>query len=404
MSECVIYDAVRTPRGKGRATGSLHTIPPIELATTVLKAIADRNDVPTERFADVILGCVEPVKEQGGNLPRIAALYAGYDQSVPGVQVNRFCASGLVATNMAAALVMSGQADFAVGGGVESMSRVPMGASRGPWATDPQVAAETKFVPQGISADLMATLYGYTRQDCDALAVRSQERAAQAWAEDRFSGSIIPVLDRNGVLMLDRDEHMRPGASLDSLGALKPAFTALGEQYGFDAVALQRYPTLERIEHIHHAGNSSGIVDGAAAVLVGTRQGGLDHGLTPRARIVSFASIGSEPTIMLTGPADAAQRALDRAGLTAADIDLWEINEAFAAVVLRFADVLGLDHDRVNVNGGAIALGHPLGATGAMILGTLLDEMERRDLRFGCAALCVGAGMGTATIIERIEA
>ena len=404
MSECVIYDAVRTPRGKGRASGALHTIPPIELATTVLKAIADRNDVPTSKIADVILGCVEPVKEQGGNLPRIAALYAGYDQSVPGVQINRFCASGLVATNMASALVMSGQADLAVGGGVESMSRVPMGASRGPWATDPQVAAETKFVPQGISADLMATLYGYTREDLDTLAVRSQDRAEEAWADDRFSNSIVPVLDRNGVLVLDRDEHMRPGASLASLGELKPAFTTLGEQYGFDDVALQRYPTLERIDHVHHAGNSSGIVDGASAILVGTRETGLEYGLTPRARIVSFASIGSEPTIMLTGPADAATRAMERAGLTASDIDLWEINEAFAAVVLRFADVLGLDHDRVNVNGGAIAMGHPLGATGAMILGTLLDEMERRDVRFGCAALCVGAGMGTATIIERIEA
>ncbi len=404
MSECVIYDAVRTPRGKGRASGSLHTIPPIELATTVLKAIADRNDVPTDKIADVILGLVEPVREQGGNLPRIAALYAGYDQSVPGVQVNRFCASGLVATNMASALVMSGQADFAVGGGVESMSRVPMGASRGPWATDPQVAAETKFVPQGISADLMATLYGYSRNDLDTLAVRSQDRAAEAWADDRFARSIVPVLDRNGVLVLDKDEHMRPGTSVESLGKLKPAFTTLGEQYGFDDVALQRYPMLERIDHLHHAGNSSGIVDGASAILVGTKEKGAEYGLTPRARIVSFASIGSEPTIMLTGPADAALRALDRAGLTASDIDLWEINEAFAAVVLRFADVLGLDHDKVNVNGGAIAMGHPLGATGAMILGTLLDEMERRDVRYGCAALCVGAGMGTATIIERIEA
>ena len=403
MTECVIYDAVRTPRGKGKASGSLHTIPPIELATTVLKAIADRSDLPTDRIADVILGCVEPVKEQGGNIARIATLYAGYDQTVPGVQVNRFCASGLVATNMAAASVMAGQADFAVGGGVESMSRVPMGASRGPWATDPQVAAETKFIPQGISADLLATLYGYTRADCDALAVSSQERAAAAWADGRFSGSVVPVLDRNGVLVLDRDEHMRPGTSAESLGKLKASFTMLGEQYGFDDVALQRYPTLERIEHVHHAGNSSGIVDGAAAVLVGRRDAGERYGLTARARIVGFASIGSEPTIMLTGPADAAQRALDRAGLTAADIDLWEINEAFAAVVLRFADVLGLDHDRVNVNGGAIAMGHPLGATGAMILGTLLDELERRDLRYGCAALCVGAGMGTATIIERIQ-
>ena len=403
MTDCVIYDAVRTPRGKGKASGSLHTIPPIELATTVLKAVADRNPMPTAEVSDVILGCVEPVREQGGNIARIATLYAGYDQSVPGVQVNRFCASGLVATNMAAAQVMSGQADFALGGGVESMSRVPMGASRGPWATDPQVAAETKFIPQGISADLMATLYGYSRGDCDALAATSQDRAAAAWEDRRFDKSIVPVRDRNGVLVLDRDEHMRPGTTAASLGKLRPSFTMLGQQYGFDDVALQRYPQVEAIEHVHHAGNSSGIVDGAAAVLVGSMAAGAKYGMTPRARIVSFASIGSEPTIMLTGPADAAKRALDRVGLTAGDIGLWEINEAFAAVVLRFEEVLGLDHDLVNVNGGAIAMGHPLGATGAMILGTLLDEMERRDVQYGCAALCVGAGMGTATIIERIE-
>jgi acetyl-CoA C-acetyltransferase len=402
MTDCFIYDAVRTPRGKGRPTGSLHTIAPVNLATTVLRALADRNELDSSEIEDVILGVVEPVKEQGGNIARIAALYAGYDQSVPGMQVNRFCASGLVATNIAAAQVMAGQAQLTVGGGVESMSRVPMGSSRGPWATDPQVATQTSFIPQGISADLMATLYGYSREDCDELAARSQARAAEAWEDGRFDGSIVPVTDQNGVLVLDHDEYMRPGTTPAKLGMLKAAFEVMGRDYGFDDVALSKYPELERIDHVHHAGNSSGIVDGAAAVLVGTAEAGERLGLKPRARIRSFASIGSEPTIMLTGPSDAAERALKRGGLEASDIDLWEINEAFAAVVLRFADALELNHDIVNVNGGAIALGHPLGATGAMILGTLLDEMERRDLRTGCAALCVGAGMGTATVIERL--
>jgi acetyl-CoA C-acetyltransferase len=404
MSDAFIFDAVRTPRGKGKPNGSLHTIAPIDLAKTVLVALRERNSLDTAHIDDVVLGCVEPVKEQGGNLPRIAALYAGYDQSVPGVQVNRFCASGLVATNMAAAQVMSGQSDLVVGGGVESMSRVPMGSSRGPWATDPQVASDTKFIPQGISADLLATLYGYSRSDCDALAAESQKRAAAAWDKGHFSRSVVTVHDINGLPVLERDEHMRPTTTTESLSALKPSFTTLGRDYGFDAVALQRYPQLERIEHIHHAGNSSGIVDGAAAILIGSREMGERLGLKPRARIKAFASIGSEPTIMLTGPGDAAEKAMRRAGMAASDVDLWEINEAFSAVVLRFEDQLGLDHDRVNVNGGAIAMGHPLGATGAMILGTLLDEMERRDLSTGAAALCVGAGMGTATIIERIEA
>jgi acetyl-CoA C-acetyltransferase len=404
MAEAYIYDAVRTPRGRGKATGSLHTIPPIDLAKTVLVALRERTNCDTSLIDDVVLGCVEPVKEQGGNLPRIAALYAGYDQSVPGMQVNRFCASGLVATNMAAAQVMSGQGDLVVGGGVESMSRVPMGSSRGPWATDPQVASQTKFIPQGISADLLATLYGYSREDCDRLAVQSQQRAAKAWQEGRFDGSVVPVNDMNGLQVLDRDEHMRPMTSMESLSALRASFTALGRDYGFDAVALQRYPELERIEHVHHAGNSSGIVDGAAAILLGSKEAGERMGLKPRARIRSFASIGSEPTIMLTGPSDAAEKALKRAGMSTSDIDLWEINEAFAAVVLRFQDALGLDSSNVNVNGGAIAMGHPLGATGAMILGTLLDEMERTGKSTGLAALCVGAGMGTATIIERVEA
>ena len=402
MAEAYIYDAVRTPRGKGRATGSLHTIAPIDLATTVLRAIPERSNFDSALIDDVVMGLVEPVAEQGGNLPRIAALYAGYDQTVPGMQVNRFCASGLVATNLAAARIMAGQDDLVIGGGVESMSRVPMGASRGPWATDPQVAGDTKFIPQGISADLLATLYGYTRNDCDALAAQSQTRAAAAWEEGRFARSIVPVRDMNGITVLDRDEHMRPGTSAQSLAKLKPSFVSLGNDYGFNAVALQRYPEIEQVVHVHHAGNSSGIVDGAAAILLGSAAMGEKLGLKPRARIRSFASIGSEPTIMLTGPADAAEKALKRAGMSTSDVDLWEINEAFAAVVLRFTDVLGLDHSSVNVNGGAIAMGHPLGATGAMILGTLLDEMERQDLSTGLAALCVGAGMGTATIIERV--
>ena len=401
MPDCFIYDAVRTPRGRGKAGGSLNSIPPIDLAKTALQALRDRNELDTALVDDVILGIVEPVYEQGGNLPRIAVLYSGYDESVPAVQVNRYCASGLVATNMAAANIMSGQADLTIGGGIESMSRVAMGASRGPWATDPQVASATSFIPQGVSADLLATLYGYTRNDCDTLAARSQERAAKAWAEGRFTRSIVPVKDQNGLTVLDRDEHMRPQSTVDALAKLRPSFAGLG-QYGFNDIALQKYPELEAIEHVHHAGNSSGIVDGAAAILLGTKEMGERLGLKPRARIMNYASIGSEPTIMLSGPADAAAKALKRAGMSAADIDLWEINEAFAAVVLRFADVLGLNQDIVNVNGGAIAMGHPLGATGAMILGTLLDELERTDQQTGLAALCVGAGMGTATIIERV--
>jgi len=404
MAEAYIYDALRTPRGKGKATGSLHTLAPIDLMKTVLIALRERNELDTAEVDDLILGCVEPVQEQGGNLPRIAALYSGYDQRVPGVQINRFCASGLVATNMAAAQVMSGQAELVIGGGVESMSRVPMGSSRGPWATDPQVAADTKFIPQGISADLLATLYGYSRDDCDALAAQSQRRAGVAWEEGRFAKSIVPVRDMNGITVLAHDELMRPQTTPESLAKLRPAFTTLGRDYGFDAVALQRYPELERIEHVHHAGNSSGIVDGAAGVLVGSKEIGEKLGLKPRARIKGFTSIGSEPTIMLTGPADAAEKVLARCGMEASDIELWEINEAFAGVVLRFAEVLSLDHSKVNVNGGAIAMGHPLGATGAMILGTLLDEMERKNLSTGLAALCVGAGMGTATIIERVDA
>ncbi|QJE72138.1 acetyl-CoA C-acetyltransferase [Aerophototrophica crusticola] len=402
MADAYIFDTARTPRGKGKKDGSLHEVTPIQLATQVLHALRDRNALDTAAVDDVILGCVSPVGEQGANIARVAAINAGYDQSVAGVQVNRFCASGLEAVNMATAKVMSGQADLAIGGGVESMSRVPMGSDGGAWATDPAVAIKTYFVPQGISADLIATKYGYSRDDVDSYAVESQRRAAQAWGEGRFARSVVPVKDVIGLTLLDRDETVRPDASMQSLASLNPSFADLGANYGFDGVAVQRYPEVERINHVHHAGNSSGIVDGAAGVLVGTREAGERLGLKPRARIRSFASVGSEPTIMLTGPSFSAEKALKKAGMTAADIELWELNEAFAAVVLRFMDALSVPHDRINVNGGAIAMGHPLGATGAMILGVLLDEMERRDAATGLATLCVGAGMGTATIIERV--
>ena len=402
MTDAFIYDAVRTPRGKGRSSGALHGTTPISLAITALQALRDRNTLDTAFVDDIILGCVEPAGEQGADIARVAAIAAGYHESVAGVQVNRFCASGLEACNMAAAKVMSGQSPLVIGGGVESMSRVPMGTSGGAWAIDPAVAIPTYFVPQGISADLIATLYGHSRSDVDSYAVESQRRAALAWAEGRFAKSIIPVRDVNSCVVLDRDEHMRAETTLESLAKLEPAFKVQGEKYGFDAVAMQRYPELERMTHIHHAGNSSGIVDGAAAVLIGSAEAGKQLGLKPRARIRSFASIGSEPTIMLTGPSYAAEKALKLAGMKANDIDLYELNEAFASVVLRFMEVMKVSHDKMNVNGGAIAMGHPLGATGAMILGTVLDELERRNLSTGLVTLCVGAGMGTATIIERV--
>jgi len=402
LPDAYIYDHVRTPRGKGKADGSLQEIPPIQLATQVLGALRDRNGLDTAVVDDVILGCVSPVGEQGADIARVAAINAGYDQTVAGVQINRFCASGLEAVNMAAAKVMSGQSDMTIGGGVESMSRVPMGSDGGAWATDPAVAIKTYFVPQGISADLIATKYGYSRDDADAYAVESQRRAAKAWEEGRFARSVLPVKDVIGMTVLDRDETVRPDTTMQSLGSLKPSFEDLGRNIGFDAVAIQRYPEVERINHVHHAGNSSGIVDGSAGVLIGTKEVGERLGLKPRARIRSFASIGSEPTIMLTGPSFSAEKALKKAGMSEADIDLWELNEAFASVVLRFMDALNVPHDRINVNGGAIAMGHPLGATGAMILGILLDEMERRGLSTGLATLCVGAGMGTATILERV--
>ena len=402
MTEAFIYDALRTPRGRGKQGGGLNQATPIHLAATALRALRDRNSLDTSLVDDVVLGCVEPVAEQGADIARVAALYADYAVTAAGVTVSRFCASGLEACNQAAAQVMSGQSDLVVGGGVESMSRVPMGSSGGAWPTDPQVASKTYFVPQGISADLIATKWGFSRKDVDSYAVESQRRAKRAWDEGRFARSIVPVRDLNGLAMLDNDEYMRPETTLESLSTLKPSFEELGRKYGFDSVILQRYPEVEAIDHVHHAGNSSGIVDGAAAILFGTKEMGERMGLKPRARVRSFASIGSEPSIMLTGPSYAAEKALKRAGMGVGDIDLYELNEAFAAVVLRFMQVLDVPHDKMNVNGGAIAMGHPLGATGAMILGTLLDELERRNLSTGLATLCVGAGMGTATIIERV--
>ena len=402
MTDAYIYDTVRTPRGKGKADGALHEVPPIRLAAHVLKAIRDRNNLPTDQIDDVVMGVVEPIGEQGAVLPRVAALYAGYDLKAAGVQVNRFCASGLEAVNQAAAQVMSGMADLTIGGGVESMSRVKIMSAGGAWYQDPETAFPTYFIPQGISADLIATKYGHSRDDVDAFAVESQRRAAAAWKDNRFARSIAPVKDQNGLTLLERDEHMRPETTMQSLAALEPSFAQMGAKAGFDDVAVMRYPDVERINHVHHAGNSSGIVDGAAAVLIGTKEIGQKLGLKPRARIRAFASIGSEPSIMLTGPADSTEKVLKRAGMKASDIDLYEVNEAFASVVIRFMQVLGVPHDKINVNGGSIALGHPLGATGAMILGTLLDEMERQGKETGLATLCIGAGMGTSTIIERV--
>ncbi|WP_067216244.1 acetyl-CoA C-acetyltransferase [Stappia indica] len=402
MPDALIYDHLRTPRGRGKPDGALHEVTPIRLATTVLEAVRERNALDTALVDDVVMGIVMPVGEQGQCLPRVAAIAAGYAEETAGVQINRFCASGLEACNMAAAKVMAGQADMMVAGGVESMSRIPILSDGGAWGADPQVAAATSFVPQGVSADLIATKWGYSREQLDAYAVESHRRAARAWSEDRFARSIVPVHDRVGEVLLARDETIRGNSTIEDLGRLKPSFAGLGEKAGFDAVALERYPGFAEIRHVHHAGNSSGIVDGASAVLLGTREAGARAGLVPRARIRAFAEIGSEPTIMLTAPSFAAEKALKRAGMTAADIDLFEINEAFAAVAMRFIEALDLDPETVNVNGGAIAMGHPLGATGAMILGTALDELERTDRQTALVTLCVGAGMGVATIIERI--
>lgn len=400
MTEALIYDAVRTPRGKGKK-GALHSVKPVELAAGLLRALAERNRLDTSAVDDVVLGVVSPVGEQGADIARTAVLTAGWSVRPAGVQLNRFCASGLEAVNLAAAKVASGFEDLVVAGGVESMSRVPMGSDGGAWVTDPETSLATHFVPQGVSADLIATLEGFTRSDVDAFAAASHTKATEAREKGYFARSLVPVDDRNGMLLLDHDETIRPDTTTQTLSVLKPSFAAPGE-FGFDAVAIDRYPRVSRIDHVHTPGNSSQIVDGAAAMLIGNERAGLELALIPRARIVSTAVIGTEPTIMLTGPAPAARKALDKAGLTLDDIDLFEVNEAFASVVLKFQRDLGIPDEKVNVNGGAIALGHPLGATGCMILGTLLDELERRDLHRGLATLCVGGGMGIATIIERI--
>lgn len=401
MTHAYIYDAVRTPRGRGRPDGALHEMTSLALASQVLQAVRDRNDLDTALVDDVVLGCVMPVGEQGSDIARIAALVAGYDERVPGVHVNRFCASGLEACNIAAGKVVSGEARFVVAGGVESMSRVALAADGGAMLVDPSFAFDHYYAPQGVGADLLATLHGFERRDVDGYAVESHRRAALAWSEGRFSRSIIPVVDQAGVILLDRDEAIRPNTSLDSLGALKPAFAGMGGA-GYEAVALRRYPQLSKINYIHHGGNSSGMVDGAAAVLIGSKEAGDALGLKPRARIKGMASIGSEPTVMLTGPAIVTRKLLDRLGMTTADVDLFELNEAFASVVMTYQRILDLDSGKLNVNGGAIAMGHPLGATGAMILGTALDELERTDKETALVNLCVGAGMGTATVIERV--
>jgi len=402
MPDAFIYDHVRTPRGRGKADGALHEVTALNLATQALAAVKERNKLDPALVDDVVLGCVDPIGEAGGDIARVAALTAGYGNGVPGVQINRFCASGLDAVNFAAAEIMSGQHDMTIGGGVESMSRVGIGAAGGAWPMDPAIALKSYFMPQGISADLIATKYGFSRDDVDAYAVESQKRAATAWNEGRFARSVVSVKDVNGLAILAKDEHMRPGTTMQSLAQLNPSFVQLGEIGGFDAVAVHAHPVLETINHVHHAGNSSGIFDGAAAVLIGSRQAGEKAGLKPRMRIRAFANIGSEPAIMLTGPVDVTEKVLAKAKMSLDDIDLIEVNEAFASVVLRYCQAFDLDAAKVNVNGGAIAMGHPLGATGAMILGTVIDELERRDLSTALVTLCIGAGMGTATIIERV--
>ena len=402
MVDAYIFDHVRTPRGRGKPDGALHEVTALALAAFPLRALKERNQLDPKLVDDVVLGCVDPVGEAGGNIGRAAALVAGYGIGVPGLQINRFCASGLDAINFASAQIMAGQQQMVLAGGAESMSRIGLGASGGAWAVDPAIAIPAYFMPQGISADLIATKYGFSRGDVDAYAVESQKRAAKAWSEGRFAASVSPVHDLNGLVILDRDEHMRPDTSLQSLGGLKPSFAAMAEQGGFGAVAIQAHPEIEMIDHVHHAGNSSGIVDGAAAVLLGTKEAGHAAGLKPRARIKAFANIGSDPALMLTGPVDVTKKLLKNAGMTIGDIDLFEVNEAFAAVVLRFIQAFGVDPAKVNPNGGAIAMGHPLGATGAMILGTALDELERTGKKMALITLCIGAGMGTATIIERV--
>jgi acetyl-CoA C-acetyltransferase len=403
MTEAYIYEAIRTPRGRGKANGSLHGVKPVSLVTGLLDELRSRHPgLDTNQVDDLILGVVTPVGDQGADIAKTAALAAGLPETVGGTQINRFCASGLEAVNLAAQKVRAGWDRLVIAGGVESMSRVPMGSDGGAWAMDPETAYGTYFVPQGIGADLIATTEGFSRDDVDAYAVQSQERAAAAWSGGRFAKSVVPVKDRNGIVLLDHDEHMRPSTTVESLGKLGPSFAGLGEMGGFDAVALQKYHWVERIDHVHHAGNSSGMVDGAALVLVGDERAGAEFGLTPRARVVATAISGADATIMLTGPTPATRKVLATAGLTVDDIDVWELNEAFAAVVLKWVKDLDLPMEKVNVNGGAIAMGHPLGATGAMILGTVVDELERTGGRYGLVTLCIGGGMGLATIIERV--
>jgi acetyl-CoA C-acetyltransferase len=402
MPDAFIYDHVRTPRGRGKADGALHEVTALNLAAQTLAAIKDRNKLDPKMIDDVVLGCVDPVGEAGGDIARAATLVAGFGDGVPGIQINRFCASGLDAVNFAAAQIMSGQHQMTIGGGAESMSRIGIGASGGAWPVDPAIAVKTYFLPQGISADLIATKYGFSRDDVDAYAVESQQRAAKSWDEGRFKNSVMAVRDCNGLTILAKDEHMRPSTTMQTLAALAPSFVQMGEMAGFDAVALQRYPEVEAINHVHTPGNSSGIVDGAAAVLIGSKAAGKAAGLKPRARIKAFANVGSEPAIMLTGPIPVTEKVLKKAGMAIGDVDLFELNEAFASVVLRYMQAFDIPHDKMNVNGGAIAMGHPLGATGAMILGTVLDELERRDLSTALVTLCIGIGMGTATIIERV--
>ena len=402
-TEAFVFDAIRTPRGRGKSNGSLHTTKPIDLVVGLMHEMLSRNpELDPERIDDVVLGVVSPIGDQGGDIAKAAAVKAGLPFTVPGVQLNRFCASGLEAVNVAAQKVASGWEDLVFAGGVESMSRVPIGSDGGAWAMDPETAYDTHFVPQGVSADLIATVEGFSREDVDAYAARSQERAAAAQAEGRFTKSVVPVLDINDQVVLDNDEFIRPGTTVETLAGLKPSFAMMGEAGGFDAVALMKYHWIEKINHVHTPGNSSGIVDGASLLAVGNEAIGAELGLTPRAKILATALSGAEPTIMLTGPAPATRKALGKAGLTIDDIDLIEMNEAFAAVVLRFVKDMGADLDKVNVNGGAIAMGHPLGATGGMILGTLIDELERTGGRYGLATLCIGGGMGIATVIERV--
>ncbi|MRG54017.1 acetyl-CoA C-acetyltransferase [Phyllobacterium sp. SYP-B3895] len=402
MTEAYIYDHVRTPRGRGKKDGSLHEVPAVRLGAHVLEALRDRNGLDTGLVDDIIYGCVDPVGEAGAVIPRSSAFEAGYDFKAPGMQISRFCASGLDAVNFGAAKIVQGADDIVIAGGVESMSRVGMGMSGGAWYMDPSVGLPGYFMPQGVSADLIATKYGFSRDDVDAYAVESQKRAGEAWKKGYFKNSVLEIKDQNGLTILDHDEHMRPSTDMQALAALNPSFVMPGEMGGFNAVGIQAHPEVETINHVHHAGNSSGIVDGAAGVLLGSKSAGKALGAKPRARIRAFANIGSDPALMLTGPVDVTHKLLKRAKMKIADIDLFELNEAFAAVVLRYMQAFDIPRDKINVNGGAIAMGHPLGATGAMILGTVLDELERRDLNVALVTLCIGAGMGTATIIERV--